>query len=148
MAITSCWVKNLILSPEVKSPPNTVWKLVKATTGVPTAALTGTVPCKVEAGRNASVCNPGPEKSCFLWASHPLVPLQCHYNIINCSVSSGELLPALALLYTLKMSWENLLSGRQLGLLSFLMQKRNCNGEVKRMGFKGGLWTPIYQQEE
>lgn len=34
-----------------------------------------------------------PEKSCFLWASHPLVPQHLHYNIINCSMSPGVLFP-------------------------------------------------------
>lgn len=59
MAITSCWVKNLIPHPEVKDPPTTVWKLVKPTMGGLTAVRTGTVPRKVETGRNASECNPG-----------------------------------------------------------------------------------------
>lgn len=65
MAITSCWVKNLIPHPEVKNPPNTVWKLVNPTMGVLTAVLTGTVPCKVETGRNASECNPGTREIMF-----------------------------------------------------------------------------------
>lgn len=65
MAITSCWVKNLIPYPEVKNPPNTVWKLVKPTVGVLTAVLAGTVPCKVELGRNASECNLGTREIMF-----------------------------------------------------------------------------------
>lgn len=82
MAITSCWVKNLIPYPEVKNPPNTVWKLVNPTMGVLTAVLTGTVPCEVEIGRNASECNPGTrEIMCSLGQSSTLpsiAPLQ--YN--------------------------------------------------------------------
>lgn len=82
MAITSCWVKNLIPYPEVKNPPNTVWKLVNPTMGVLTAVRTGTVPCEVEIGRNASECNPGTrEIMCSLGQSSTppsIAPLQ--YN--------------------------------------------------------------------